>query len=135
MAFYRKSPRAGKLTSDQLFGILFWYPIAQTFHILALSCSVHVVLEDPLLWFILWLFLTPFIWTLGVLLPGDVGDIDDPGHAAFTAFVTVIFIIMCIGHLRLFERFVTDTERTVDVAVFTYLICVIFSVLGHLHEF
>jgi hypothetical protein len=135
MAFYRKSSRAGKLTSDLLFRILFWYPIVQTFQALALACSVHVALEDPLLWIILWLFLTPFFGTLGVLLPGDVGDIDDLGHAAIVAFMTVIFIIMCIGHLRLFECFVTDTERTVDVTVLTYLICVICSVLGHLHEF
>jgi hypothetical protein len=78
-----------------------------------------VAVEDPLiLWIILlWLFLTPFFWTLGFLLAGDVGDIDDLGHAAIAAFMTVIFIIMCIGLLRLFERFVTDTERTVDVAV------------------
>jgi hypothetical protein len=124
-----------RLTYHEWFRLSFLSPISYTFYTLALGCSLHVVLEDPLLWIILWFFLTPFYWTLGVLLPGDVGDIDDAGHAAFTAFVTEIFIILCIGHLRLVKRIVTDTVRTMHIIVIVYVICVFVNVLGHLFSF
>jgi hypothetical protein len=117
-----------RLTYDQWFGVLFLSPFLQTFHSLLFLCSVNVALEDRTMWMTLWVFLSVFFWTIEeVFLP--IGNLED------VAFIIILIFIKCGGFLRLFERIMTNTKRTMLIAAIIYLICVALSIIDHLFSY